>query len=367
MVPTSSLEELLVSAFERALASVPTIEVANSQRHVRMPNGMSSPEADAIIQIHVNGKPMTLLVEAKSDVYPRDAREAVWQLRTFQNTLSRSAGPAEIVPVLISNSLSESAKGLLREEKIGYFEEGGSLFLTKGDLYILLDRPPSKKAARITRNIFSGSRASVLLALMQAPQSWHNVKDLSDKALVSPGTVSQVFSELEKREWAVSRGGGPNKERKLQDPRSILDAWSGHAMQSPRSRATRYFVPSLKPEELMHRIDQRCKELGAAYAITGEWAAQIYSPFLSSISQVRCRFPADQPISNLTADLGARVVTEGSNFEAIETHSHGPFLFCEEHRGVRLANPVVVYLDLLRFGGRARELAEHLRQERIHL
>lgn len=330
-----------------------------------MGSGAAALQADAIIRIEANGKPLTLLVESKKHVYPRDAREAVWQLRTFQNALSKSEGSTEILPVLISNSLSEGAKGLLREENIGYFEEGGSLFLARGDLYILLDRPPSKRATRIARTIFSESRSQVLLALMQAPQSWHSVKDLSAKADVSPATVSQVLAELEKREWVVSRGTGPHKERRLEDPRSVLDAWSGHMAQSPRPRTTQYFVPSLKPEELMQRIHQRCKERGAAYAITGEWAAQLYSPFLSSISKVRCRFSADQPLDDLLAELNARTVSEGSNFEALETKSHGYFLFSEEHRGVRLANPIVVYLDLLRYGGRSKEMAEHLRRERV--
>jgi hypothetical protein len=31
-----------------------------------------------------------------------------------------------------------------------------------------------------------------------------------------------------------------------------------------------------------------------------------------------------------------------------------------------LANPIIVYLDLLQSDGRAKEMAEHLRGERIH-
>jgi hypothetical protein len=365
MMPNLEAQNELISAFRRTLESLPSLAVAEVRHHVHLGGGNSRLEADAILRIDASGKPITLLVETKSTVYPRDARQTVWQLRELQKALSESEGLNDVLLVLISNSLSEGAKDFLRDESIGYFEEGGSLFLAKGDLYILLERPSSKKVARATGAIFSGRRSQVLLALLQAPRSWISVKELSDKAFVSTATASQVLADLEKREWVLSRGSGPHKERQVQDPRSLLDAWSKHVVQSPRPRATRYFVPSLKPEELMQRINQLCKDRGVTYAITAEWAAQIYSPFLSSISQVRCRFPNDQPMKLLADELHAREVTEGSNFEVIETKAPGYLLFSEEQRGIRLASPIVVYLDLLQSGGRAKEMAEHLRRERI--
>ena len=70
---------------------------------------------------------------------------------------------------------------------------------------------------------------------------------------------------------------------------------------------------------------------------------------------------ADAAIS----ELDARVVTEGGNFTIIETRSPGEFLFKERVGSVWLANPIKVYLDLLRSEGRAQEMAEHLRRKRI--
>lgn len=65
------------------------------------------------------------------------------------------------------------------------------------------------------------------------------------------------------------------------------------------------------------------------------------------------------------AKLGARVVNEGANFAVIETKSAGELLFRQNVGGVCLASPVQVYLDLLRGEGRAKELAGHLRKEKI--
>jgi hypothetical protein len=49
----------------------------------------------------------------------------------------------------------------------------------------------------------------------------------------------------------------------------------------------------------------------------------------------------------------------------IEAKSQGDFLFRERERNVWLASPILAYLDLLQSDGRAKEMAEHLRLERI--
>jgi hypothetical protein len=145
-----------------------------------------------------------------------------------------------------------------------------------------------------------------------------------------------------------------------------LDAWAKHTIESSGPNLRRFYVPSIKGEELLLKVNQICEANSIAYAITGEWAAQLYSPFVSSISQVRLRFPADRPLSMLTSDLKAREVNEGSNLAVIESSSYGDFLFRERQRGIWLANAIIVYLDLLQSDGRAKEMAEHLRRERIH-
>jgi hypothetical protein len=94
-------------------------------------------------------------------------------------------------------------------------------------------------------------------------------------------------------------------------------------------------------------------------------AAQRYAPFLSAVSQVRCRLLAGSGADAAIADLGARVVSEGANLAVIEAKSTGDLLFRERVGGVWLASPIHVYLDLLRGEGRAKDMADHLRKERI--
>jgi hypothetical protein len=357
-------EHELVAAFKATLANLPNFAVKEVRENVRFRTGAAGLEADAIFRVETNGKSTVLLVEAKNSVYPRDARETIWQLRKLQAAVLEAEG-TEALPVIASRTLSSGAQDFLRSENVGYYQEGGSLFLSSQDLYIFVDRPPSRQAAQSERSPFSGRRSQVLLVLLQRPSEWYGVKQLSELAAASPATVSQVLVELEKREWVVSRGSGPHKERKLLDPRSLLDAWVKQIGELPKQRSQRFFVPAFKSEELLQRVHQICSARKIVYEITGEWAAQIYTPFLSSIAQVRCRVgPGDS--ATLLAELNAREVSDGSNFALLEAKSDGDFLFREEQRGVWLANPINVYLDLVAGGGRAKEMAEHLRRERLH-
>ena len=214
-------------------------------------------------------------------------------------------------------------------------------------------------------SLFSGRRAQVLHTLLIRYQNWFGVKDLAEQSQVSPATTSQVLTELERFDWLASRGQGPSKERRLAEPGALLDAWAKQlaSIRSPVQR--RYYVPSIKADTLVQHIGQVFAAREVGYAISFEAAAQRYAPFLSSVSQVRARLLVSEAADAAIAALGAREVNEGANLVIIEAKSPGELLFREQVDNIWLASPIQVYLDLLRGEGRAREMAEHLRKERI--
>ena len=196
-------------------------------------------------------------------------------------------------------------------------------------------------------------------------RTWFGVKEIAEQALVSPATASQVLTELERFDWVVSRGQGPTKERNLREPGALLDAWTKQLAVMRPLALRRYFVPSVHAEGLVKRFAEVCAANNAEYAITHEAAGQRYAPFLSTVSQVRCRLMVGADADRVLRALDARIVDQGANLTVIEVQSSGELLFRDLVGGARLASPVQVYLDLLRGEGRARELAEHLRNERI--
>lgn len=357
MLHAQASERELIDQFLAALRSLPEVQ-AELER-------VGSPELDAQLALDVAGKPIHALVELRKAVYPRDVRQLVWRIRDLARQQPAGESGIEPLAILVAESISPGAKELLRAERVGYYDSGGSLYLPARGAYLYVDRPPPKSLSRSMRSLFTGRRAQVLHGLLVRHQDWFGVKDLAELTLVSPATASQVLSEMERLDWLESRGQGPSKQRHLREPAALLDAWVKQLGSIRLPALRRYFVPAMKSEGLVERLSQVCEAHGVEYAVSFEAAAQRYAPFLSAVLQVRCRLLAGSGGDAAIADLGARVVSEGANLAVIEAKSAGDLLFRERVGGVWLASPVQVYLDLLRGEGRAKEMAEHLRRERI--
>lgn len=321
--------------------------------------------SDAQIGIQVGGKSLTLLIETKKTVFPRDARQVLWQLREFGRSQPAGQTGYEVVPLLVAESISPGAKDLLREERIGYFDSGGSLFLPAGGTYLYIDKPAPKTLSKTIRSLFSGRRAQVLHAMLARHQDWFGVKELAEQAMVSPATASQVLTELDRYDWLDSRGQGPSKERRLNEPAMLLDTWVKQVSSIRTPTLHRYYVPAMKTENLLEQIGKVFDAHEIRYAVSYEAAAQRYAPFLTNVAQVRCRLLVNHATESAMSELGARVVSEGANLLITEAKSAGELLFREQVGGIWLDSPIQVYIDLLHGEGRAKEMAEHLRKERI--
>lgn len=357
MLQAQASERDLIDQLLEALRSLPDVRAKLELA--------SLPNHDVQLALDIAGKPIHAFVEVRKAVYPRDVRELVWRTRDLAHQQSAGKSGGEALAFLIAESISPGAKELLRAERVGYYDSGGSLYLSARGTYLYVDKPPPKSFSRSMRSLFTGRRAQVLHGLLMRHQDWLGVKDLAELTLVSPATGSQVLSEMERLDWLESRGQGPSKQRHLKEPAALLDAWVKQLSSNRPLALRRYFVPAMRPDGLMERLGQVCEAHSVAYAVSFEAAAQRYAPFLSTVSQVRCRLLAGSGSDAAIADLGARVVSEGANLAVIEAKSTGDLLFREQLGGVWLASPVQVYLDLSRGEGRAKEMAEHLRRERI--
>lgn len=355
----SHVEGHLVRQLVDTLRALPEVEV-------EIPGSEAVPAArdvgyDVRIDTHVAGRPVTLLIEAKKTVYPRDVHQTLWRLKPL---ISRERTHSTVA-LLAADSLSPGAKELLRAEGVGYFDSGGSLYVPAAGAYVYVDKPPPKAEASVMRSLFTGRRAQAIHALLSRREQWFGVKQLAELSHVSPATASEILTELEKHDWIDTRGLGPNKERHLREPRALLDAWASQVITSRAPVLRRYYIPGLKADALVDHAAKAFEAHDANYAISHEAAAQRYAPYLSSVGQVRCRVLATRSAEDALADLGARVVNEGANFVVIEVKSPGDLLFRERVGNAWLASPIHVYLDLLKGEGRAKEMAEHLRKERI--
>ena len=362
MHEASLSERQLFSQFLDALRELP--EVHADLADLEPIDSTADRGHDAQIDLWVAGKSFILLIEAKKAVYPRDVREVIWKFREAGRGQTRGQGD-DPLSLLIAESISPGAKELLRSEHVGYYDSGGSMYLPAPGAYFYIDKPPPKTFAKWIRSLFSGRRAQVLHALLVQHDDWFGVNELAKRAMVSPATASQVLTELERFDWLKLRGQGPSKERHLREPAALLDAWVTQLASMRPANLRRYYVPATKTDQLMEHVGKVFDAHDAGYAISYEAAAQRYSPFLSSVSQVRARLLIGSNADAAIGELGARAVNEGANLAIIEAKSPGDLLFRERLGGIWLASPVQVYLDLMRGEGRSKEMAEHLRKERI--
>ncbi len=353
-------EDILIEDFVSALEAAP-----NTRAHIVSREARAGPIwADFLVEIQVGDVPILLVVEAKRMAFPRDVREASWKLGKYLDHMSLEGKQA--VPVIVAETISPGARSLLREEGVGYYDTSGSLYVPARGVYLYVEKPIPKRQARTLGSLFVGRRAQVLHAVWLCRGNWFGVHEIAERASVSPTTVSQTLIALERREWVVTRGSGPTKERRVSNPQALLDAWSTYQTSAKPKPMRHYYVRSAKVGDLVHRLDQVCEDHDVPYEITGSMAGQIHAPYLSSVSQVQCRLAQGAASEAVLDMIEARPVREGWNLGILDAKSPNEFVFRERINGVWVADPLQTYLDLLQAGGRSKELADHLRAERLN-
>ncbi|MHB1657402.1 MAG: hypothetical protein ACYCSZ_13675 [Burkholderiales bacterium] len=87
MTESILVEHALIEQLLESLRKLPDVhaELVRSEPAVQ-----AERHIDAKIDLHVAGKSIVLLVEAKKSVYPRDVRQALWQLKSHSHCRPRA-------------------------------------------------------------------------------------------------------------------------------------------------------------------------------------------------------------------------------------------------------------------------------------
>lgn len=360
MSEIKNIDRELIDSLSDSLAAIPGTHLGE----ISFEPGISGRlRPDVIFQLMIGDQEISVIAETRGDVFPRDAREVVWQLKQYQKDLASSN--QHFVPMIIARSVSDGARSFLQEEHVAYYDLSGSLYISIGDTLVLIDKPKSKRIRRKDVNIFKGTRAQVLHALFARTDEWVSGSVIADEAAVSPATVSQTFKDLERRDWLQAKGEGPAKRRRLIRPDVLLDAWRDSILVEPATKQSRYYVPSMKPEDLVHKIQSEHDHKDYDLELTGQFAAQSYAPFLSNVSNLAVRVADKRSREWLLSVLGAREVSEGANLTVIDAKSKRLSRGVSDDDARLLASPLQVYLDLLEDHGRSKEMAEHLRSQKL--
>ena len=142
---TEATERQLVGEFLEVVRGLPEVH-ADLER--REPGSEADRGYDAQVDLRVAGKSVTVLVEARKTLYPRDVRQMLWQLKELSREWPRGPKSRQPVPMMIAEAISPGTKQMLRDERVGYYDSGGSLFLPAEGVYLYIDKPPAKSLSK---------------------------------------------------------------------------------------------------------------------------------------------------------------------------------------------------------------------------
>lgn len=353
--PERRLAEKLLAEFTAVLRDRLNIDGIEAEHEPSFGTGA----ADLVLSIPVDGVRVKVVVEVKKNAFPRDIEWARVQLEGLareDSTIDQKMVWAE--------SLSEGARKSLEDLGIGYFDSSGSISLRLRNHHILIDRPPIRPLWREVGTIFTPERARVLHALLLGWDSWRTGVELAEVSGASPNTVSILLRELEKRGMVQSEGSGRSVRRQLVQPDALLDAWANQWAEGKR-RKTRWFAFAQNPANLASRLAVRMLDDEDAWAFTGQYAANCVTPLLTAVNGVDIIVPVGMAEA-FAEDLELKRAEKGFNVTFHECED-----FALQHR-IPLpdrpgwfASPVIQYLELANEGGRSKELANELKNNRI--
>lgn len=357
--------EPLIGAFAKAIEEATGSTLSDLQRNPE--GGPWEPDATGFLDTPDGIWPLVFSI--KKEAYPRDVRDAMWDLQGHQSRMRKSS---DLVPILLADHISKGAREELRSRGMSFYDSSGTLFFKHRHWLINIERAkPSAKGRFREIDVFKGSREKVVHALLHMERDWFHGQEVAEMSETSGATVSTLLQELERLGWVESQGEGRHRVRRLIRPTELLDSWADIWVQRKQS-ATRWYFFCQNPKRLVEELasnmamDSHDHRDGVAMAFTGAIAANRLSPLLTHVDVAEIIIPSKS--EQIAHRLGLKPAEKGANVVLIE-RSGASNLFQQYSSMERawFASPIIQYLDLLNGRGRNAELAAQLRNDILRM
>ena len=339
----SKLREALGAAFPAARVTLRSQPRTGSSR------------ADWRVRIEVDAKPLDLLIEYKRALSGARLRDAIAQIG------HHDIAKGDAVWVLASDYLSPAMQGKLRDAGVPFVDFAGNAWLTHEGIHI--DRrgfsnPDAE--TRLPRGPFS-DKASLVVRALFASHGGRGVRDLAGELELTPGYVSKVLRELDRRGYLARRDDG----MALRHAGDLLTDWL-HAYRGRRPASARaFFAPVASAKALIESARSAGFAQWPDYALTMQSGASLVSrhaEFDTLDLYVRHAAMADR----IAATLGARPAARGANLLIMVPYYRVSAFYGERRvRDLMIVSDLQLYLDLYDYPQRGREQAERIYERRI--
>jgi hypothetical protein len=273
------------------------------------------------------------------------------------------------IPVIASPYLSPASQQLLRDANAAFVDYAGNAWLVAPGIHI--DRrgfanPGS--AERGQRDLFS-DKASLILRTLLVARSPMGVREIASKVSskdeqirLTPGYVSKVVKELERRGYAARR----DEKIVLRHAEELLRDWTSAYRGRRRPAPQSYFILAPSAEDLLPRIAASFDAKGGDYVFTGHAGASLVDRH-AVFDVVDVYIKNVEDVAPALADLGARQVERGGNVNmSVPYYRESAFYDCQMSKGgMKVVSDLQLYLDLYNYPVRGREQAEHLYERRL--
>ena len=336
-----------LSVVRRALEELPG--VAMSSRNGARRIGTLSIEVRL-----AGGKPMRLDVVWLPEGWPSDVKRALEHLEP--SSLGRL--------VVAAPSLSPGAIEELRKRGANWMDERGNVRLVVPPGLVLLKTAPPERRSQPS---FVWSRSRVIIAeiLLNEPTEKHELTVLASRTGFSIAQVSNVLRAFDKLGWTERHGPkrGVGVWRTLAKPGSMLEAWTAHLVAARPTHRSGHRV-FRDPMQFLETELAAVLRPRTSWAVTGWAGASLVAP-LVTLTPVLHIYVAGDDFERVAGEIFAaakiRSVESGPNVELLRAEY--PLLM---HAGTKTKLPVVnaprLYADLLAFGGRGQDAAQHVRE-----
>jgi len=323
------------------------VEVAHEER-------AGERRADFAARVQFGKRRLNLLVEYTDVGSEARLKEAVELLR------GRQLGRSSDLWILAAPFLSPSRQSLLRERGVPFFDLAGNAWIT--DASTLIDRrgfPNPFLEQRRSRNPFSDKASLVLRSLISSGPG-RGVRGIAEEVDLSPGYVSKVVQELERRGYVARQEDG----LALRHGQELLQDWvSAYRKRSVETRS--YFVSATSAKAVMDAMERSLQHARDGYALTLQAGASLMVPY-ADFDTVDVYVRTLEAAGALARDLGAREVQRGANLRiSLPYYRVSAFFDRQEAAGLWAVSDLQLYLDLYDYPLRGREQAEQLFERRL--
>ena len=250
--------------------------------------------------------------------------------------------------------ISESTSEYLRKNNMSFLDLSGNCYILTKRMFIQVSGKPNlyiEKKEKKNYLLKSSSAAStVLRTMLNSPDRFWRVKELSEVTGKAIGTVSNVKSFLTERDWIDNQ----KYSFRIKNTKELLYAWSKDYHKS--DSITNEFYSLLSIPELEASISAWS---GAhdGHAVLGSFsAAARYAP---TVRYNRINAYVDERgLYEFEKDLNLKPVASGGNIVVTIPHDKTPCMFKQTINDSPVTSPVQTVIDLLGMPNRGEEAAE---------